>query len=1091
MITLKKFPTFLVLAVIVFGSFASIGQLVARAQGTTCAEYPQLVLSEQVQVSAEHAVWVLAKKETATAKPYVQVNEGTCQELKLPSGAEWEWVSGKNGTINEQLPADLNFFNFSVVGGSVLMDKVLVTNDLSCTPTGDGSNCLIETLDFSIEGIQNNETVSEPRNVRAVVAGTIPDAMIEFAIDGEVVSTQNSAPYCLQAGPTDCTAYDFVSNGLSNGAHVLTVRGVTNENTEVVKTINFTIAGSPVPPAVPTPTPPTNPPATPPTVPTTPAPTPASTVVLSGLRNADVVSGDITVEASVNGSVSEVEFYVNDKPYSKDSTAPYCMVSSGSGCSTFDTKSLTNGVYRISTVAKLADGKTLGSSVSFTISNAAPKPTEAPKKQEVVIGVPKQQATGIITATVPKARTTNATTVTYTVNDTPVATVPASKPATTIDTSKYTNGPSTITATIQKNNGETEVLKSNVQVKNDTLTSSSNWFKENIVLTVGLLLFLTVGLFFLIRIGVERYRLYQMTRQHNLADTYAFVQPQEQAAFQTQAYGGMAALLIMTVGVVSLTRFGSSAVATGLGFVKEIEETAQTLPAQYSLVTQTTNTEVYVRLNYELPAAPNPTTPPPPASDANILYETFEGRGQGVSNGTIIDGSNTFAKLNYGGIPVAGYCIYDLSPCYSVPDNRVLPAFDSAVKFSGQYSARFSILSVGRDTQAGSFYHQSFDRTNSAYARFWWRFDQNMANAGGNPSLIHWRGDYGLGPQYADVRLGGGRTLNLSNHNGSGGVDGNYQYSADTWYDVSLELQGPSGMSRLVVRDQQGNQLQDTTHYYEAGGNIGFMEFGVLGGYSQNYSNLASMWFDDVRMSTSALGDTGSAPAPNPPAPNPPAPTPPAPTPPTPPAPPAGGSTFFDNFDDGSANMTGPTGSGPHGHINSLVYMNGAVYPAFSSGESILSANGTFGRNQYAQADLITDGDIGSDYAGITVRSTINPEYSWYKFEMTAGGSMRIASLFYQTDQSRYWYGTCGANYTMSPNSRKQIKLEIRDYTLIGYVDGVAVAHCVDNTPYRVTRDGQPGIIMEFGPSIDNFEAGTITNAAPGNLPGQQQLIVN
>jgi hypothetical protein len=896
-----------------------------------------------------------------------------------------------------------------------------------------------------------------------------PDAVIQFFINDVQIAERTSDPYCLQLGLNGtCDNYDFLANGYEPGQYTLKVIGITADQEPIEQTRTFTLSNTPE--AQPTPTPNQN----------------NLDITIEGVSDTETISGIRTIKATIAGGTNvKVDFYINDRLYASDTSEPYCMVDgSGSECGGLNTNSLANGSYIFNIVASSSNANTATKTVRLAVDNKPPSapassaPTSTPN---VVVGVTNQQANGTVRATVPSSRTANASSVTYSVNDTPVATVPVTNPSTTIDTSKYSNGNAKISATINKKNGEKEILQSNVKVNNNGAASLARWMKDNFLITVFLVLIFSVGAFFLVRFIVAKIRARKMEQMHNLAGTYSYVQPQEQT-YQYQAAGGLAALVVVSVSALTFMQYGANALSTNFGFIAEVESGIR--PSQYS--TSEENGSVFVRFNHSQ-NVPNPNpNPNPTPSNANILNETFDGRGQGVSNGTLINGSNSYARLNYQGIPVAGFCIYDQSPCYSTADNRMLPAFDSSVKVSGEYSARFSIASVGRPTQAGSFYHQSFDRTTSAYARFWWRFDDAMANAGGNPSLIHWRGDYGQGPQYANIRFGANRTLNLYNHLDSNGVEGTYQYSANTWYDVSLELQGPSGLSRVIVRDQQGNQLQDTTHYYQSGGDIGFIEFGVLGGYSQNYSSLASMWFDDVRISTQPIngGTITQEPTPNP-APNP------TPNPNPNPNPAPSGSSFSTNFDNcNSITECGfyvLPGNGPHDFsypgpdgsaLGPISVYGGRAHAEGTQREGVAATNINVGNDQFAEATVYVgpawNGNF-FDYTGVTVRTSYNSStghYQWYKMEIYQGNA-RIVSLFYDPSRGHHWYRDC-ANYGgIFTNSSHRLRLEIRGQTLTGYINGSQVLQCTDESANAVRSGGTPGIHMQgTNLSLDDYSAG-------------------
>jgi hypothetical protein len=131
----KKLRSFVAVAALMSGA---VYVAPSFAQSADCTTYPQLSLSENVSTTSEHAIWVLAKKESNEAVPYIRINNGECIRLEVPESNDWEWVSGESGVLRRELWEGENNFDLSVSNGAILIDKILATNDTDCRPVGMG-----------------------------------------------------------------------------------------------------------------------------------------------------------------------------------------------------------------------------------------------------------------------------------------------------------------------------------------------------------------------------------------------------------------------------------------------------------------------------------------------------------------------------------------------------------------------------------------------------------------------------------------------------------------------------------------------------------------------------------------------------------------------------------------------------------------------------------------------------------------------------------------------------------------------------------------------------------------------------------------
>ncbi len=161
-----------------------------------------------------------------------------------PSGTiNWVWVDYQNGTTSSKITQTLTAGNhtFKSIGSkpNVAVDRVIVTSDLNCMPTGTGQNCAnppdttLPTV--SITAPANSSTVSGTVSVTATASddsGTV--SKVEFYIDNSStpVATDTSAPY----------AYSWNTSALAAGsAHTITVKAYDPSNNIGTSTINVTI----------------------------------------------------------------------------------------------------------------------------------------------------------------------------------------------------------------------------------------------------------------------------------------------------------------------------------------------------------------------------------------------------------------------------------------------------------------------------------------------------------------------------------------------------------------------------------------------------------------------------------------------------------------------------------------------------------------------------------------------------------------------------------------------------------------------------------------------------------------------------------
>ncbi len=191
--------------------------------------------------------------------------------------------------------------------------------------------------------------------------------------------------------------------------------------------------------------------------------TPPSNVALINPSNGANVSAitELTATANDNISISDVQFMIDDKLVSTDSTSPYKF--------SWDTTATYNGSHRIFVKAKDSSGNLTSSSLVIVNSNNGPADTTAPT---VVITTPTANSTVQGNLTINGTASDNAA-----LNKVEVAVDGASFNLANglnnwthqIDTSQLSNGQHTVTAKATDNSNNESTASVTVNVQNDTI----------------------------------------------------------------------------------------------------------------------------------------------------------------------------------------------------------------------------------------------------------------------------------------------------------------------------------------------------------------------------------------------------------------------------------------------------------------------------------------------------------------------------------------------------------------------------------------------------------------------------------------------
>jgi hypothetical protein len=140
----------------------------------------------------------------------------------------WTWVDYQSGTTTNKINATLSAGSHTItmIGreDNVKLDRVILTSDTACTPTGTGDNCAdppdTTAPTTSITAPTNNSTVNGTVNITATAADDTGVSKVEFYVDGSLKGTDTTSSY----------AYSWDTTTASNGSHSLVTKAYDSAN---------------------------------------------------------------------------------------------------------------------------------------------------------------------------------------------------------------------------------------------------------------------------------------------------------------------------------------------------------------------------------------------------------------------------------------------------------------------------------------------------------------------------------------------------------------------------------------------------------------------------------------------------------------------------------------------------------------------------------------------------------------------------------------------------------------------------------------------------------------------------------------------
>jgi chitodextrinase len=216
------------IAAVLASSFTFFKQNVSAAACTApSADYGTATIGASVPGSATYRVWTRMYIPNSSDSTYLlEIDGNTCLNVGGSGVAtgSWTWVSHQNGNLASKTDVTLasGNHNLKLIGNKpgVKIDRIVLTSDLACVPTGFGDNCN-EPTDTTAPTVKISSPLSGASvsgstvNVTATATDNLAVSRVEFYVNGVIMGTDTSSPY----------AVTWDSSKVANGDHQLSARG--------------------------------------------------------------------------------------------------------------------------------------------------------------------------------------------------------------------------------------------------------------------------------------------------------------------------------------------------------------------------------------------------------------------------------------------------------------------------------------------------------------------------------------------------------------------------------------------------------------------------------------------------------------------------------------------------------------------------------------------------------------------------------------------------------------------------------------------------------------------------------------------------
>lgn len=213
-----------------------------------CAPLPTdrgtVTLSVNVPATGNYRVWSRVLTADATKNSfYMQIDQTSCNvNVAATSIAAntWTWLDYQSGTAASKFDVSLTAGSHTIIlagkDDNVEVDRIILTQDLTCLPTGTGDNCANppDTTPpiVAITAPAANSAITTTTTATVNATDDVAVAKVEYYIDGVLKSTDTALPYTYSLDPAviglgshqlTARAYDAAGNAATSSALPFTV----------------------------------------------------------------------------------------------------------------------------------------------------------------------------------------------------------------------------------------------------------------------------------------------------------------------------------------------------------------------------------------------------------------------------------------------------------------------------------------------------------------------------------------------------------------------------------------------------------------------------------------------------------------------------------------------------------------------------------------------------------------------------------------------------------------------------------------------------------------------------------------------------
>lgn len=239
---------------------------VAAPGGQPCTlpstDYGVASLTTTVASSGSYRIWTRMAAASTTANTYLlEVDGSSCYTVggsSVPvyasnatqhfanNSSNWIAKTTSGSFIDTTLSSGSHTIRLIGNTGGVLLDRLILTADTSCTPSGTGDNCANPTDTtnpvVSITSPASGTTLTTTTTIQATATDNTAVTKVEFYVDGALKGTDTTA----STGSSYSYALD--PSTLANGTHSLTAKAYDAAgNTATSNAVSISVGSAPAP----------------------------------------------------------------------------------------------------------------------------------------------------------------------------------------------------------------------------------------------------------------------------------------------------------------------------------------------------------------------------------------------------------------------------------------------------------------------------------------------------------------------------------------------------------------------------------------------------------------------------------------------------------------------------------------------------------------------------------------------------------------------------------------------------------------------------------------------------------------------------